>query len=188
MSSSPKSEIIADAPVFLSIQEVLFAVEAAALRKMQSPFLDALTSADSPFQKPSNGVYVVEASAESFSMFLHFFRFGVLPSAASGRSEQDVLQDAGFFGIRDAISAALMQQRESLTQSLRAALQRSRRNLQICLEEAQEEKRRRVDDEPHHNRRSQWVASGVPAAALGISTTGSAWAQGTHLAGFATRR
>jgi BTB/POZ domain len=94
----------------LEIGGKIFVLDADDIKTFQSDFLSTLVSENSPFRKPDNGMYVVDANAQWFSAFLHLTRFNTFPveynyiKNISDEYLSNALSEADFWGIKDRVS------------------------------------------------------------------------------------
>ena len=82
-----------------------FALDAADVAKLNSPFLTTLVDPESKFAHPPDGIFRVDADASCFACFLHWSRFGTLPPFVV--EKEYFLEQADFWGLRDQVSVEL---------------------------------------------------------------------------------
>jgi BTB/POZ domain len=98
--------------VHLTVGGKVFVLDNEDVMAFDSDFLTKLVSEDSPFRRPEDGMFVVDASAEWFSAFLHLARYDVLPVSRDNINGTDkfleiTLLEADFWGVKDKVSREL---------------------------------------------------------------------------------
>jgi hypothetical protein len=78
-----------------------FALTDEDVEKLNSPFLSALLDASTPFSKPDDGIYQIDADAQCFAAFLVLAQYGTWTRVDDDRDF--CLQQADFWGIREKI-------------------------------------------------------------------------------------
>lgn len=97
--------MVATDELLLRVGGQLFALDQAAVASLGSSFLTKLVADDSPFQPPQDGVYLVDADPECFSLLLHVAKFGpprgmLQTSYDISKEENPILeQQADFWGV-----------------------------------------------------------------------------------------
>jgi hypothetical protein len=75
------------------------------VEKLDSPFLSALLNASTPFSKPDDGIYQIDADAQCFASFLVLAQYGRWMMIHDDRDF--CLQQADFWGIREKIKSQI---------------------------------------------------------------------------------
>jgi hypothetical protein len=129
-----------------------FALTDEDVKKFDSPFLSALLNASTPFSKPDDGIYQIDADAQCFASVLALAQYGTWTRIDDDRDF--CLQQADFWGIREKIKAqictvgrnkTLLQQAVATVCRLQGELDQAKRHHNV----------RRHDGE----RRVQWTAA-----------------------------
>ena len=155
-----------------------FALDATDVVKLNSPFLTTLVDPESKFAHPPDGIFQVDADASCFACFLHWSRFGTLPSFVV--EKEYFLEQADFWGLRDQVSVELQKiendRENTIQQEITKELDKKipsynrYRHVVEALERAKQ----------HHNFRDDDGAGRIYCATCGSRDYDSRWYDNTH--------